>query len=106
MNRHTVIQAYVQGTQDAMMKELIAKALEKTGIHPVNCHVFTEEDFAPSKAPSSVAHVLHSFPADFPSSDPAKPTDDTRSESDPSDDDSHLSDSESDKELDFSEGMN
>ena len=87
MNRLTVIPAYIQSTRDVMTKELITKAFEKTGLHPVNRQIFTEEDFAPSKASSTVAHVPSSFPADFPSSDPAEASHDdgTQSESDPSD---------------------
>ena len=87
MNRLTVIPAYIQSTRDVMTKELIKKAFEKTGLHPVNRQIFAEEDFAPSKASSTVAHVPSSFPADFPSSDPAEASHDdgTQSESDPSD---------------------
>ena len=72
------------------IKKLIKKAFEKTGLHPINRHIFTEEDFAPSKASSTVAHVPSTFPADFPSSDPAEASHDdgTLSESDPSDLDS------------------
>lgn len=86
MNRLTVIPAYIQSTRDVMTKELIKKAFEKTGLHPVNRQIFAEEDFAPSKASSTVAHVPSSFPADFPSSDPAEASHDdgTQSESDPS----------------------
>ena len=90
MNRLTVIPAYIKSTQDVITKKLIKKAFEKTGLHPINWHIFTEEDFAPSKASSTVAHVPSTFPADFPSSDPAEASHDdgTQSESDPSDLDS------------------
>lgn len=86
MNRLTVIPAYIQSTWDVMTKELIKKAFEKTGLHPVNQQIFTEEDFAPSKASSTVAHVPSSFPANFPSSDPAEVSHDdgAQSELDPS----------------------
>ena len=53
-----------------MNKELIAKAFKKTGLYPVRHTVFTKEDFALSKASSSIAHVPDDFPAEFPSSDP------------------------------------
>lgn len=76
MNRLTVIPAYVEGTREAMTKGLIMKAFQKTGLYPVNRWVFTEEDFAPSRASSTVAHVPDSFPADFPSSDPAEASED------------------------------
>ena len=87
MNQLTVIPAYIKSTRDVMTKKLIKKAFEKTGLHPINWHIFTEEDFAPSKASSTVAHVPSTFPADFPSSDPAEASHDdgTQSESDPSD---------------------
>jgi hypothetical protein len=91
MNRLTVIPAYIQSTRSAMTKDLIAKAFEKTGLYPVNRQIFTEEDFAPSKASSTIAHVPSSFPADFPSSDPAEAShDDTQLESDQSDSDSNF----------------
>lgn len=85
MNQLTVIPAYTQSTCNAMTKELIAKAFEKTGLHPVNHQIFTREDFAPSKASSNVTHVPISFLADFPSSDLAEASDDNmQSASDPS----------------------
>lgn len=88
MNRLTVIPAYVEGTWEVMTKGLIMKAFEKMGLYPVNRQVFTEEDFAPSRASSSVAHIPDSFPAEFPSSDPAEASeDDVVLESDPSDSD-------------------
>ncbi|KAH9031356.1 hypothetical protein EDB85DRAFT_1891161 [Lactarius pseudohatsudake] len=94
MNRLTAIPAYVQGTRDLMVKEFLMKAFEKTGIYPVNCQVFTDEDFAPSRASSTIAHVPDSFPTDFPSSDPAEASDDAQSESDMSDGDFLISDEE------------
>ncbi|KAH9007832.1 hypothetical protein EDB85DRAFT_1901722 [Lactarius pseudohatsudake] len=75
INRFTVIPAYLQGTRDALTKELIARAFEKTGLYPVNRAVFTQDDFAPSKASSVVAHVPDSFPSEFPSSDPVEASD-------------------------------
>ncbi|KAH9976936.1 hypothetical protein BJV74DRAFT_888595 [Russula compacta] len=70
-----IIPAYVNGTHKAITKELIARAFEKTGLYPVNHHVFTPEDFALSKASSTTAHVPDSFPH-MPSSDPIDPSDD------------------------------
>jgi hypothetical protein len=58
---------------------LIAKSFEKTGLYPVNCSVFTPDDFAPSKASSSIAYVPETFPDDFPSSDPIDHSDDDQS---------------------------
>ncbi|KAH9015544.1 hypothetical protein EDB85DRAFT_1898662 [Lactarius pseudohatsudake] len=75
INRFTVIPAYLRGTRDALTKELIARAFEKTGLYPVNRAVFTQDDFAPSKASSVVAHVPDSFPSEFPSSDPVEASD-------------------------------
>ena len=70
LNHFTVTPAYSKGTWDALTKDLITRAFEKTRIYPVNHMVFTQEDFAPSKASSVVAHVQASFPPEFPSSDP------------------------------------
>ena len=75
INRFTVIPAYIQATRSVMTPDLIAKAFEKTGLYPVNRSVFTPEDFAPSKASSTIAHVPKTFPDAFPSSDPAEHSD-------------------------------
>ena len=53
-----------------MTKDLIIKSFKVTGLYPVDRTVFTQEDFAPSKASSSTAHVPNDFPEEFPSSDP------------------------------------
>lgn len=58
----------------AMIKELITKTFEKTGLYPVNCAVFQSQDFASSKASSSIAYISDSFPY-LPSLDPIKPSD-------------------------------
>ena len=73
INQFNVIPQYVCGTRDAMTKELITKAFKMTGLYPVNRNVFKPEDFAPSKASSTVAHVPNSFPAKVPDSDPIEP---------------------------------
>ena len=91
INRFTLIPEYIKGTRGAMTKELIIKAFERTGLYPVNRTVFQSEDFAPSKASSSVAHVPDSFPDHVPSSDPIEPSDDDYKLSD---NDSSSSDSE------------
>ena len=75
INQYNVIPEYLQVHQKCLTKELIEKAFEKTGIYPVNPNIFTKEDFAPSKASSSKAHVPDSFPDDVPSSDLAIPSD-------------------------------
>ncbi|KAH9033071.1 hypothetical protein EDB85DRAFT_1890357 [Lactarius pseudohatsudake] len=64
------------GAQDALTKNPIASAFKKIGIYPINCRVFSEQDFAPSKVSSTITHVPGSFPSDFPSSDPIEPSDD------------------------------
>jgi hypothetical protein len=53
-----------------MTPHLISKAFEKTGLYPVNRFVFTPEDFAPSRASSTIAHVPATFPDAVPPSDP------------------------------------
>jgi len=76
IDRYNVIPLYVKGTREVMTTDLIQKAFEKTGLYPVNRNVFTDEDFAPSQASSTVAHVPPSFPFDVPSSDPIEPDSD------------------------------
>jgi len=58
-----------------MMPHLIAKAFKRTGIYPVNHSIFTLEDFAPSRASSTIAYVPDTFPHAFPASDPIKYSD-------------------------------
>ena len=73
INRYNVIPLYVCSTQAAMTKDLIRAAFRETGIYPLDCSVFKPEDFAPSKASSSITHVPDTFPDDVPSSDPVEP---------------------------------
>ena len=75
ITRYNVIPEYLKVREKAVTEELIRMAFSKTGIYPVNRNVFSEEDFAPSMASSSSAHVPASFPDDVPSSDTAIPTD-------------------------------
>lgn len=58
-----------------MTKELIKLAFKKMGIYPINRGVFEPEDFAPSKAFSSITHVPDTFPDDILSLDPMVPSD-------------------------------
>ena len=95
INRFTLIPEYIKGTRGVMTKELIMKAFERTGLYPVNRKVFQPEDFAPSKASSSVAHVPDSFPEDVPSSDPIEPSD---GDYEPSNNNNSSSDEEMDLE--------
>ncbi|KIL58603.1 hypothetical protein M378DRAFT_86304 [Amanita muscaria Koide BX008] len=75
ISRYNVVPEYLEVRKKAVTKDLIRTAFVKTGIYPVNRNVFSEEDFAPSMASSSCAHVPASFPDDVPSSDAAIPTD-------------------------------
>lgn len=68
-----------------MMPSLIKASFEKTEIYPINCNIFTKEDFAPSKTSSTIAWTSSSFPADVQSSDPVIPSD-AKTESDESND--------------------
>jgi hypothetical protein len=70
INRFTVIPAYIHATRSVMTPHLISKAFKKTGLYPVDRSVFTPEDFAPSRASSTIAHVPATFPDAVPSSDP------------------------------------
>jgi len=54
---------------DVITPSLVQKVFRKTGIYPLNPDVFTDQDYAPSMASSSVAHLPPSYPlADIPSS--------------------------------------
>jgi hypothetical protein len=75
INCFTVIPAYIQATRSVMTPDLIAKAFKKTGLYPVNRSIFTPEDFVPSKASLTIAHVPKTFPDTFPSSDLAEHSD-------------------------------
>jgi hypothetical protein len=75
IDRFTVIPTYIQATCSMMTPHLIAKAFEKTGLYPVNHSIFTLEDFAPSKASSTIAYIPETFPDAFPPSDPIELSD-------------------------------
>jgi hypothetical protein len=75
INHFTVIPAYIYAIQSMMTPNLIAKAFKKMGLYPVNRSVFTLEDFAPSKASLTIAHVPKTFLDTFPSLDPAEHSD-------------------------------
>jgi hypothetical protein len=83
----TVIPTYIQAMWSVMTPHLIAKAFKKTGLYPVNRFVFTLEDFAPSKASSTIAYVPETFPDDFPASDPIELSDAETIQDSGSDDD-------------------
>ncbi|KAG2049014.1 hypothetical protein BDR06DRAFT_1012531 [Suillus hirtellus] len=46
----------------AFTEDMITKAWKNSGICPLNPHIFTDKDFAPSMATSTEAHVPPSFP--------------------------------------------
>lgn len=75
MNRYNVIQNYLKVRSKYMSAALMKSAFKKTGLYPVNRTVFTEEDFAPSKASSTTAWTPDSFPDDVPTSDIEIPSD-------------------------------
>ncbi|KAF5325486.1 hypothetical protein D9619_009916 [Psilocybe cf. subviscida] len=75
INQYTVIPAYVHATRKAMDKETIAKAFKNTGIFPANRDIFTNDDFAPSRATSAYANVPDSYPLELRSSSPFVPSD-------------------------------
>jgi len=75
INCYNVIQEYLKVWKKCVSADLIQTAFCTTGIFPINPGVFMAEEFAPSRASSSIAHVPDSFPADVPTSDPAIPTD-------------------------------
>lgn len=74
INRYTLIPQYMH-IRRQLKPELIRKAFEKTGIYPVNVNIFTDADFAPSKASSTKLHTPENFPNEVPMSPPAVPTD-------------------------------
>jgi DDE superfamily endonuclease len=75
IDRYNVIHEYIK-VRDVVTPELIRKSFKKTGIYPFNPEVFTDADYMPSIASSSVAHLPPSYPAEVPSSPLAITTDD------------------------------
>ncbi|KAI0714103.1 hypothetical protein C8Q72DRAFT_891972 [Fomitopsis betulina] len=65
VTHYNIIQEYMEAHK-VIAPELIRKAFEKTGIYLLNPYVFSDEDFGPSMASSSMAHVPASFPNDTP----------------------------------------
>ena len=56
------VKEYMQARGESFKPETIRKAFEKSGIRPLDPTVFTDEDFAPSIASSTQAHVPPSYP--------------------------------------------
>jgi hypothetical protein len=67
MDHYNVIHKYY-AIQHVMAPDLIKTAFCKTGIYPHNPNVFMDEDYAPSMASSTSAHVPESYPDDVPNS--------------------------------------
>lgn len=80
INRYNVVHEYLK-IWHVITPDLMKKAFAKTRIYPFNPEIFTDEDFAPSMASSTVAHVPPSYPTEVPSSPPAD--DDPDSNEDP-----------------------
>ncbi|KAI6010190.1 hypothetical protein PISMIDRAFT_22968 [Pisolithus microcarpus 441] len=53
---------YMAAGAQAFTSEIILKAWKNSGIRPFNPHIFTDQDFAPSMATSTEAHVPLSYP--------------------------------------------
>ena len=70
IDRYNMIHAYLK-VREVITPDLIKKSFAKTGICPFNPSIFTDEDFAPSMASSTAAHVPPSYPDEVPSSPPA-----------------------------------
>lgn len=80
MNRYNIIQEYMAVRSHALTPNVIKSGFEKTGLFPVNRHVFTDLDFAPSRSLSTQPHVPDTYPLDIPSSDPPQIPSDVESD--------------------------
>ncbi|KAI6032700.1 hypothetical protein F5J12DRAFT_779149 [Pisolithus orientalis] len=61
-----IVGKYMKVHKKAMMPELIKKSFSHTGIYPFNPDIFTDRDFAPSRATSCNAHLPPSYPPEVP----------------------------------------
>ncbi|KAF9009678.1 hypothetical protein BDQ17DRAFT_1421842 [Cyathus striatus] len=86
INRYMVIHEYMKVRKQKITPDLICKSFEKTGIYPINCNVFKDEDFTPSQSFSHHATMGASYPDEVLTSDSAISSD---SESDCDDDDEY-----------------
>lgn len=100
VNRYNLIPEYLATRNKVITPHLIIKAFWKTGIFPFNPSIFSDGDFGPSMASSSMVHVPSSYPDLTPSSPPATLTDDEDS------DDDFIQESSSDMEMDCDNGDN
>ena len=84
VDRYNMVHAYLK-VREVITPDLIKKSFAKTGIYPFNPSIFTDENFAPSMASSTVAHVPPSYPDEVPSSPPAVFSSDLEAKDDASD---------------------
>jgi hypothetical protein len=70
IDRYNIVHEYVK-IRGVITPDLIRKSFEKTGIYPFNPAIFTDADYAPSMASSTIVHVPSFFPPEIPSSPPA-----------------------------------
>ena len=81
IDRYNIVHEYVK-IRGVITPDLIRKSFEKTGIYPFNPAIFTDADYAPSMASSTIAHVPSSFPPEIQSSPPARLSDIDESDTD------------------------
>ncbi|KAG6887876.1 hypothetical protein C0992_010389 [Termitomyces sp. T32_za158] len=75
IDRYNIIHEYME-VRRVMTPELIKSAFRTTGIEPLNTSIFTPEDFGPSMASSTQAHVPETYPNEVSSSPNQYPTND------------------------------
>ena len=66
INRYNFVPEYMEVRKKAITPELIKKSFSRTGIYPFNPDIFTDKDFAPSRATSRDAHLPPSYPPEVP----------------------------------------
>ncbi|ETW79440.1 hypothetical protein HETIRDRAFT_419178 [Heterobasidion irregulare TC 32-1] len=62
-----VVHVYLVARNHAFKVDTILSTWQKSGIHPINPQVFSDEDFAPSHATLRLANVPSSYPTIMPS---------------------------------------
>ncbi|KAI0797288.1 hypothetical protein BC629DRAFT_1439177 [Irpex lacteus] len=83
-----------------MSPEVIIAAWKKTGLSPLDPHIFTDTDFAPSNVTSTQSFMPDSFPSLVPESDPIPDSDDFDFAGSGQDSDSDFEDSATGSESD------
>jgi hypothetical protein len=64
--KHEFVNEYMAVREQAVTPEIIKAAFRKTGIWPINPDVFAADEFSPSHATSTQAHMPPSFPPPSP----------------------------------------